>query len=95
MRNPSGDLMILIRARLDDAIKPRMVYDGGDHAVLYRNAESTIVLDFIHPAVRSDLKRVPSLLVVEAHDGAIIREYMVEVKHMKSIPLPEGLNLLN
>ena len=93
MKNPAGDLMILIRARLDDATQPKIIYNGGDHAVLYRNGDNTVVLDFIHPSVRADLERVMALLVVEAHDGSVIREYMAEVKHMREIPLPNGLVL--
>ena len=93
LKNPAGDLMILIRARLEDATQPKIIYNGGKHAVLYRNDGNTIVLDFIHPSVRADLERVLNLLVVEAHDGSIIREYMAEVKHMKQIPLPNGLTL--
>ena len=93
MKNPAGDLMILIRARLDDATQPKIVYNGGDHAVLYRNGGNTIVLDFIHPSIRADLERVMALLVVEAHDGSVIREYMAEVKHMREMPLPNGLVL--
>ena len=93
MKNPAGDLMILIRARLDDATQPKIIYNGGDHAVLYRNGGNTIVLDFIHPSIRADLERVMALLVVEAHDGSVIREYMAEVKHMREIPLPNGLVL--
>ena len=93
LKNPAGDLMILIRARLNDSNHPKIIYNGGKHAVLYRNDENVIVLDFIHPSVRADLERVLNLLVVEAHDGSIIREYMAEVKHMKEIPLPNGLQL--
>ena len=93
LKNPTGDLMILIRARLDNAISPKIIYNGGDHAVLYRNGDNTIVLDFIHPSVRQDLERVVTLLVVEANNGSIIREYIAEVKHMKEIPLPNGLIL--
>ena len=93
LKNPAGDLMILIRARMENAAQPRVIYNGGEHAVLYRNEGNTIVLDFIHPSVRADLERVINLLVVEAHDGAIVREYTAEVKHMKQIPLPNGLIL--
>ena len=93
LKNPAGDLMILIRARMDDAAQPKIIYNGGKHAVLYRNNGNTIVLDFIHPSIRQDLERVMALLVVEAHDGSIIREYMAEVKHMREIPLPNGMIL--
>ena len=94
LKNPTGDLMILIRARLDNAIHPKIIYDGGEHATLYRNDGNTSVLDFIHPSIRPDLERVVTLLVVEANNGSIIREYTAEVKHMKEIPLPSDL-LLN
>ena len=93
LKNPAGDLMILIRARLDDSNHPKIIYNGGKHAVLYRNDGNVVVLDFIHPSVGADLERVLNLLVVEAHDGSIIREYMAEVKLMKEIPLPNGLQL--
>ena len=93
LKNPSGDLMILIRARMEDANNPRLIYDGGKHAVFYRNDGCAIVLDFIHPSVREDLGQVLYLLIVETHDGSVVREYMVEVKHLKEIPLPNGLVL--
>ena len=93
MRNPAGDLMILLRARLEDAVSPKIAYDGGDHALLYRTDDSMIVLDFIHPDIRSDLDRVERLLVVEARDGAIVREYTVVVKHLKKIPIPKDFVL--
>ena len=85
--------MILIRARLDNATHPKIIYDGGEHALLYRNDGNTIILDFIHPSIRADLERVVTLLIVEANNGAIIREYTAEVKHMKEIPLPKDLIL--
>lgn len=93
LKNPAGDLMILIRARLDDAAQPKIIYDGGNHALLYRNDGNTVILDFINPSVRADLGRVMALLVVEAHDGSVIREYMAEVKHMREIPMPTGIPL--
>lgn len=93
LQNPNGDLMILIRARLDDASAPKVIYNGGEHAVLYRHGDNVVVLDFIHPEVRAALEKAISLLVVEAHDGSVIREYMTEVKHIKEIPLPNGLIL--
>lgn len=93
LKNAAGDLMILIRARLDDATHPRVIYSGGKHAVLYRSSEKALVLDFIHPSVREDLNRTSRVLIVEARDGAVIREYTSEVKHLKDVPLPNDLIL--
>lgn len=89
LKNISGDLMILMRARIDAAEKPQIVYDGGEHALLYRSKDNTIVLGYVHPDVRQDLTRVETVLIVEAQGSSIVREYYSKVKTMKKIPLPE------
>lgn len=93
LRNAGGDFMILIRARMNDADQPRVVYNGGEHAVLYRNVDSVVVLDFIHPSVREDLSQSEKLLVVETNDGSIIREYESRVTNLAGVPLPNNLVL--
>lgn len=89
LRNPAGDLLIVIRARIDSEEKPTIIYDGGEHALLYRNEKHTVVLDYIHPAVRENLIKSVSVLVVEAQGNSIVREYFAHVKTVKKIPLPE------
>lgn len=93
LKNASGELMILIRARLEDANQPRIIYNGGKHAVLYRTEQNAIVLDFIHPSIREDLEHASRVLIVEAHDGSVVREYTSTVTHLKGIPLPHNLQL--
>ncbi len=87
-KNAVGDLMFLIRARLDNPEQPRIVYDGNDHALFYRNDKMTILLDYIHPEIREDLKRARGVLVVEIQSESIIREYAAEIKILKEMPLP-------
>lgn len=82
LKNVSGDLLILIRARMDDAVKPQIVYDGGEHALLYRNQNNTVVLEYVHPEVRQDLKNITSVLIVEAQGGSI-RKYKHQQRHNK------------
>ena len=89
LKNISGDVMILIRARMNDAEKPQVIYDGGEHALLYRSQDNTVVLGYIHPDIRSDLSNASSVLVVEAQGSSIIREYHAKLKTMSKIPLPE------
>ncbi len=88
LRNPAGELLIVIRARIDSEEKPTIIYDGGEHALLYRNPNNTIVLDYIHPMVRNNLSKVTSVLIVESQGSAIVREYFASVKQAKKIPLP-------
>ena len=91
LQNESGALMILIRARLDDAEHPKLVYSGGEHALLYRNEHQTIVLDYIHPVVRKSLRKQKHVLIVETNAGSIVREYMCDVTCLKNTPVPKNL----
>ena len=89
LKNAAGDLLIIIKARLSSEEKPTILYDGGEHAMLYRNNENTIVLDYINPSIRKNLQEAIKVLVVEAQGSSIIREYFTTVKLTKKMPLPE------
>ena len=91
LQNEAGSLMILIRARLEDADAPKIVYNGKEHALLYRNDHNTVILDYIHPAIRKALRRKKQVLVVEASNGAVVREYVCPVTYLKDIPIPKNL----
>ena len=89
LRNSAGELLFIIRARLTSEEKPTIIYDGGEHALLYRNSNNTIVLDYINPNVRPNLEKATKVLVVEAQGSSIIREYFTAVKAVEKVPLPE------
>lgn len=89
LKNASGQLMFLIRGRLNNAENPEIVYDGKDHALFYRNPTNTIILDYIHPEIQKYLATIHEALIVEINGGAITREYMASVKMIKDLPLPE------
>jgi len=91
LQNESGKLMILIRARLEDADRPKLVYNGGEHALLYRNDHNTVVLDYIHPAIRKALRRKTQVLIVETNNGSVVREYVCDVMYLKSVAVPKNL----
>ena len=87
LKNGAGHLMILIRARMTGVDGPYMVYDGGQSALLYRGKKEPVLLDYIHPAIRADLKKQKGVLIVEANDGAVVREYRSPVQVVKKMPL--------
>ena len=91
LQNESGKLMILIRARLKDAEKPKLIYNGGEHALLYRNEHNTIILDYIHPAIRKALRRKKQVLIVETNNGSVVREYVCDVTYLKDVAVPKNL----
>ncbi|MDR1581236.1 MAG: hypothetical protein LBS35_12845, partial [Synergistaceae bacterium] len=77
-----------------EAKKPTIIYDGGPHAILYRNKEQTVLLDYLDEQAREPLTKIKQVLVAEfKEDGeTFVREYDVPVKQMKQLPLPsEGI----
>ena len=86
LQNASGELMILIKARLDNAQTPTLVYDKGEHALLYRNESNIVMLDYLHEQARPLLAQAHKVLVVETRDTSVVREYMTKIKMVKKIP---------
>lgn len=87
LKNGMGQLMILIHAHMGGVRTPKIVYDGGQAALLYRTNSAPVLLDFIHPAIRRDLRGQNEVLVVETDNGAIIREYTTMVQVVPTLPL--------
>ena len=87
LKNGEGNLMLLIHARMGGVENCKVVYDGGQTALLYRTEKDILALDFIHPAIRADLKKKKEVLVVEVNAGTIVREYTAVVQSVKSLPL--------
>ena len=87
LKNAEGNLMLLVHARMGGVSDSKVVYDGGQTALLHRTPEDVVALDFIHPAIRSDLKKKKEVLVVEVNAGAVVREYMATVQAVKTLPL--------
>ena len=87
LKNGEGNLMLLVHARMGGVTNSKIVYDGGQKALLYRTEQDVVSLDFIHPAIRGDLKKKKEVLVVEVNDGAVVREYMASVQAVKTLPL--------
>ena len=84
--NEDDEVLIAIRARLGGVSKPQILYDGADKILLYRNTEQTIYLADIPQAIRDILQKVSKLLMIEVHDEAIVREYMVPLKQVERLP---------
>lgn len=85
LQNSVGEILIIIQYRNGGPENPRLVYDGGDQALLYRSRESAVMLDAIHVDARKSLKSVNEVLMVEIEDDDVAREYKVPVRVVKSL----------
>lgn len=85
VQTSEGIIMIIIGARKSEPYNPRLVYDGGAHALLYRNTKSAVLLNSINIKVRSVLKEQESVSIVELLEDDVLREYTVKVRIVKNI----------
>ena len=84
-----GDrLAFAITARKTEEEMPIILYDGGKHALFYRNKEETVVLDYL------DKRAMPMLLTgqhvafveIDPETEKVIRKYPALVKIVDKLP---------
>jgi len=85
--NKYNELMISLRARTPDPRSAVLIYDGGNHALLYRTPESSVLLDFIHPDVRPYLLKADQVLIAETQNYQVVREYTAVCRRVKNLPV--------
>lgn len=85
LQNAAGEILIIIKYREGGPENPRLVYDGGAHALLYRSRESAVLLDSININARQPLKSVDEVIMVEIEDDDVAREYKVPVRLVKDL----------
>ncbi|GHV47241.1 hypothetical protein FACS1894204_10400 [Synergistales bacterium] len=86
-------VMFIIMKKDGEPDQPRMLYDGGEHALLYRDKDSKSLLDYLNEDVRDTLSEIDKVAFVEfeVDEEALARAYEVSVEHVDSIPLPKDL----
>lgn len=85
LQSAEGRVMIIINARKSEPYNPRLVYDGGAHALLYRNKRSAVVLDSLNIEARPILKEQESVCIIEFFEEDVYREYDVIVRIVKDL----------
>lgn len=93
LQNAQKEIIIIIDYRPDEPYMPRLVYDGGANALLYRNRNNAVLLDAINVKAREPLAYADEILIVEisededkfAENDGVAREYKVPVRHVKSL----------
>jgi len=65
LQNKTGDIMFSVLEREGEPDNPKLVYDGGDHALLHRNGDHVVILDYINPNIRPSLTQAREVLIAE------------------------------
>lgn len=81
----NGKIAILLHPQQGKQEHPYLLYDGRDHAFLYRNSRDVLLLDRLNPQVIDFLKNSESVVIIEAdwETNQTINDYQVMIKHEK------------
>jgi hypothetical protein len=82
-----GDLYIFLQAKKEHPDEPRVIYDGYDHAIFIRRPEERIILDYIHPEVRDQLRKARRVVMVETILENIKESYYADMQVVDKIPV--------
>ena len=82
-----GELYVYISAKKASPLKPKIIYDGFDHALFVRSPEESIVLDYINPDARDKLRKAREVIVVETLVETIKDAYIADMNIVEKIPL--------
>lgn len=82
-----GQLYLFIEAQKNHPDEPRIIYDGHDHAIFLRSPEEKIILDYIHPEVREQLRKARRVVMVETILENIKESYYAEMQMVEKIPV--------
>lgn len=85
LQNAAGEILVIINYHEGGPENPRLVYDGGDTALLYRSRESAVLLENLNEKARAPLKSVDEVLMVEVENDDVAREYIVPVRIIKNL----------
>ncbi|MCL2438995.1 MAG: hypothetical protein FWD15_00605 [Alphaproteobacteria bacterium] len=75
--------------REGEPLEPKILYDGGDHAILYRSPTEPIALEMIPKEWCAKLLKAPEVRVAEGQPENSL-EYVARVEKVLKIPAVEG-----
>ncbi|MCQ2914199.1 MAG: hypothetical protein MJ247_03285 [Alphaproteobacteria bacterium] len=88
--NKQNEIMISIHKKDGKPNAPVLLYDGGEHALLYRTKSQTILLDFIAPEARPYLFKSKSIFISETENYQVVDGYEVPCRQVKNLPLDKN-----
>ena len=92
----NNEVFIIISSYEGKPDSPEILYDGKKHAILYRNMEISIILDYINPVVISDLITSNFVTVIEIkEEGGHLKQTLKYSTKLRIVnKLPENIKLI-
>lgn len=84
-QNNAGELMLMIGSFHTPHDNSRLLYDGGDHMLLYHDSKNSLLLKDISSEASKALTTMKKILVVETQDNDVMNEYTVPIHLIKDV----------
>lgn len=85
--NVNNELLFCIRARAGIPNNPRFFYDGGAHAILYRDAKRSILLEHLPKNTIKNLADLDKVLIAEIDNDELKNEYFAAICRIRKLPI--------
>ena len=59
------EIVFAISVKEEDPVKPKILYDGKEHALLYRSETDIVILDYLPEKIKEKLQNVDEAYIVE------------------------------
>ncbi|MBR5130234.1 MAG: hypothetical protein IKV03_03325 [Alphaproteobacteria bacterium] len=85
----NGRLVFAISVKSSEPSLPKILYDGGEHAVLCRSENEIIVLDFLHPTAKEAMQSISEAYIAEIDydNKRMVYFYPVHVDQVLKMPI--------
>lgn len=89
MPTTEEELVFAISVKDEDPIDPVLLYDGGEHALLYRSSTDVVILDYLPEKIRERMDNIDKAYIVEIDYRVkkIKQDYEALVELVKEYPL--------
>ncbi|MBR6674652.1 MAG: hypothetical protein IKL32_01875 [Alphaproteobacteria bacterium] len=85
----NGSVVFAISVKASEPSSPKILYDGGEHAVLCRSDNDMVVLDFLHPAAKKAMQSISDVHIAEIDysNKKMVRFYPVHIDQVFKMPI--------
>ena len=83
------ELIFAISTKDEDPVEPKLLYDLGEHALLYRSKTDIVILDYLPEHIKERLESIDKAYIVEIDYRVkkLKQDYDVSVELVKKYPI--------
>ncbi len=83
------EVIFAISVKTGEPKAPHLLYDGDEHALLYRDENDVVLLDYLNSEVQRMLQGAQKIYVAEIDykEKQLIRDYTVPVEKVSTYPI--------